>query len=128
MLVASLDLSSAFNVVNVNLFIKGLHHIGMPSDIIQMISIWLKERSYFVSIDGNNSTLFDLLSGTVQGSILGPVLYAIFVSPLFDVELVLAFADDNFIPRIHYSKVCLIEDMKKALENITKWLKNQVSK
>jgi hypothetical protein len=35
----------------------------------------------------------------------------------------LAFADDNFIPRINYSKVGVIEDMKKSLENITKWLK-----
>jgi hypothetical protein len=35
----------------------------------------------------------------------------------------LAFADDNFIPSIHYSNGRLIEDMEKALESITKWLK-----
>jgi hypothetical protein len=38
------------------------------------------------SIDGINSTLFDLLFGTVQESILGPVLHANFVPPLFDIE------------------------------------------
>ncbi len=122
-LVASLDLSSAFDVVNVDLLLKRLHCIGMPIDIIQLISIWLKERSYYVSVDGNNSMIFDLLSGTVQGSILGPVLYAIFVSPLFDIESLLAFADDNFIPRINHSKIDIIEDMRLSLDNITKWLK-----
>jgi hypothetical protein len=122
-LVASLDLSSAFDVVNVDLLLKRLHCIGMPTDIIQLISIWLKERSYYIIINGNNSTLFDLLSGTVQGSVLGPVLYAIFVSPIFDIEFLLAFADDNFIPRINHSKMNIIEDMSRSLDNITKWLK-----
>ena len=122
-LVPSLDLSSAFDVVNVDLLIKRLQLIGMPSDIIEMITIWLKDRTYFVSIDGNNSLLFDLFSGTVQGSILGPVLYALFVSPVFDIEFLLAFADDNFIPRINCSKIGVIEDMKRSLGNITKWLK-----
>jgi hypothetical protein len=53
-LVASLDLSSALDVVNVDLLLKRLHCIGMPTDIIQLISIWLKERLYYVSINGNN--------------------------------------------------------------------------
>jgi hypothetical protein len=55
------------------------------------------KRSYYVRIDGKNSVLFDLLLGSVQGSILGPVLYAIFVSPLFMIEDLDLFADDSFI-------------------------------
>ena len=65
--------------------------MGMQGDVIDLINVWLNERMYYVSIDGVNSVLFDLLLGTVQGSILGPVLYTIFVSSLFDLKFKLAF-------------------------------------
>jgi hypothetical protein len=64
---------------------------------IDLIPVWLNNRSFFVSIDGQNSIIFDLLLGTVQGSILGPTLNPIFVSPLFDLYDLSAFADDTFI-------------------------------
>ena len=94
----------------------------LPDDVIDLIKVWLKER-YYVSIDGVNSVFFDLLLGTVQGSILGPVLYAIFVSPMFDIDFFLSFADDTFIPKTNICKKTLIEDMEKSLESLTKWLK-----
>ena len=78
-LVASLNLSAAFDIVNTNLLIKRLKIVRLPEDVIDLIEVWLKESSYYVSIDGINSVLLDLLLGTVQGSILGPVLYALFV-------------------------------------------------
>ena len=67
--------------------------------------------------------LFDLLLGTVQGSILGPFHYAIFVSLIFDKEFMLAFTDDIFFPKTNNSTTDLIDDMEKTLESITKWLK-----
>ena len=122
-LVASLDLSAAFDIVNIDLLVKRLKKVGLPNDVVDLIRVWLSNRSYFVSIDGKNSVLFDLLLGTVQGSVLGPVLYAIFVSPLFDIEPILAFADDSFNFKSHKNKNQLIKDMEKSLEAITKWLK-----
>ena len=62
-------------------------------------------------------------TGTIQGSRLGPILYAIFVSPLFDVEKMSNYADDNFIIRWDSNLTKLIRDMEKSLEGITKWLK-----
>jgi hypothetical protein len=75
-------------------------------------------------MDGENSVLYYLLLGTVQGSILSPVLYAIYISPLFDLEFLLTFADDSYIPRFNSSLELLIEDIKKTLESITKWLRD----
>jgi hypothetical protein len=121
--VTSLDLSAVFDIVNTNLLIKRLKIVGLPDDVIDLIKVWLKERSYNVSIDGVNSVLFDLLLGTLQGSILGPVLYAIFVSPMFDIDFFLSFVDDTFIPKTTICKRTLIEDMEKSLESLTKWWK-----
>ena len=72
--VSSLDLSSAFDVVDVNLLLKRMKIMGLPEDLIELVSLWLRNRFYYVSINGINSTLFDILLGTVQGSILGPIL------------------------------------------------------
>jgi hypothetical protein len=82
-LLASLDLSSAFDVVDIRLHIKRLKVFGLPFDVIELIEVWLQDRMYYVSLDGQNLVLYDLLLGTVQGSILGTFLYAMFVSPMF---------------------------------------------
>ena len=122
-LMSSLDLSAAFDVVNIELLLKRLRIIGLPDDIVALISNWLTERYYYVSIDGDNSYVHMSCVGTVQGSILGPILYAIFVSPLFDLAKMTLFADDNYV--IHWNKdlALLIVDMQRTIELITKWLR-----
>jgi hypothetical protein len=72
-LLAILDLSTAFDIININLLLKRLNIIGLPQDVIDLVGVWLMERSFYVSIGGLNSLIFDLLLGTVQGSILGPI-------------------------------------------------------
>ena len=121
---ASLDLSAAFDLVNVELLIKRLRVMGLPIDLVKMISIWLTDRKQYVEISGLSSAILDLDSGTVQGSILGPLLYAIFVSPLFDLANLTNFADDNFIVGWNKLLPALIDDMEKTLEMIIRWLKD----
>jgi hypothetical protein len=78
-LVVSLDLTFAFDVVVIGLLLKRLKIIGLLEDITKLISEWLKERFYYVSVDGQYSIMLELLMGMVQGSILGSILYTIFV-------------------------------------------------
>ena len=122
-LMSSLDLSSAFDVVNIGLLLKRLTIVGLPNDVIALIEVWLRKRFYFVSIDGMTSTLYELLLGTVQGSILGPILYAIFVAPLFDLEYLEGFADNMFIPRSGRDLQTLKHDMEVSLDIISTWYK-----
>ena len=123
-LMSSIDLSAAFDVVNVKLLIKRLKIIGLPNDVIELIEIWLSNRLLYVDLDGNCSYIRTSDSGTIQGSRLGPILYAIYVSPLFDLEKMTNYADDNLIIRWNTNLQELIIDMKKSLEAITKWLKD----
>ena len=123
-IMASLDLSAAFDVVNVELLLKRLDIVGIPADVVSLIRIWLTERLIYVSVNGDDSCLLHSDTGTIQGSILGPILYAIFVAPLFDLEKLSNYADDNYIVRCSTNITELIIDMKKSLETITKWLKD----
>ena len=123
-LMASLDLSSAFDVVNVRLLLKRMRHLGLPEDIVSICGSWLSSRYFYVSCDGSNSIVHGLDVGTVQGSILGPILYAIFVAPLFDLADMTKFADDNFVIKFNKFMPQLLNDMKKTLEMIIKWLKD----
>ena len=82
-LMASVDLSAAFDVVNIDLLMKRLRVIGLPEDILDLIQVWLKDQFFNVEIGDLNSIFHKIDSGTIQGSILGPILYAIHVSPPF---------------------------------------------
>jgi hypothetical protein len=123
-LMSSLDLSAAFDVVNVKLLLKRLRILGLPDDVVVLIDKWLSVRHFFVSLGDSSSIIHSLNVGTVQGSILGPILYAIFVSPLFELAKMTKFADDNFIIKCNKFIQELIVDMKMCLEMIIKWLKD----
>ena len=123
-LMASLDLSSAFDVVNVELLIKRLKIIGLPSDVIDLISVWLHERQFYVSLDGKNSFVHESGVGTVQGSVLGPILYSLFVSPLLDLVKITLFADDNYILTWNKQRGPLLAEMQTKLSIITDWLRD----
>jgi hypothetical protein len=86
--------------------------------VIEMLKVWLKKRFYNVSIYGENSPMFDLLLGTVQGSILGSILYLNFVAPLFDLEYLKGFTDDMFIPRVGSNLNTHIYEMEQSLKTI----------
>ena len=49
------------DVVNTSLLLKRLKIIGLPADVIGLIEIWLEERSFYVSITGETSFLFDII-------------------------------------------------------------------
>ena len=54
-----------------------------------------------------------------QGSVLGPVLYAIFISPLFDLEDLSAFADDNYTVKVGRELRLLKISMEASLYTIS---------
>ena len=93
---ANIDLSPAFDVVNIDLLLKRLMIVGLPVDMVSLIEIWLKHIMFNIEVDGLISNFYEINSGTIQGSILSPILYAIYVSPLFDLTDLSNFTDDNF--------------------------------
>jgi hypothetical protein len=70
---ASMDLTAAFNVLNVDLLLKRLKIMGIPNDVIQLITAWLKDR--LPPVGSTCSEHYSVDFGSGQGSILGQVLF-----------------------------------------------------
>ena len=121
---SSLDLSAAFDLVNLDLLLIRMKKMGIPKDIIELLEIWLRDRFFYVEANGSNSRVIENDIGTIQGSILGPILYAIFIRPLYDIEKMKTFADDNYIISANKIKEVALRDLEIKLQKIIKWLKD----
>ena len=75
--------------LNIRLIFKRLRIVELLEDVISLIEMWLSDWSYFVVVDGVSSCVVDLTHGTIQGSILGPILYVIYISLSFDLLIFL---------------------------------------
>ena len=78
-----------------------LDHYGIKGSTHKWISSWLSERSQKVVLDGRASDPVPVLSGVPQGSVLGPVLFLIFMNNLHDNirSSVSLFADECVLYR-----------------------------
>ena len=79
----SLDLSAAFDVVNHRRLFRILRKIGLPENLVLVIEEWFAGRSFYVDVNGSCSIFSKIICGTIQGSVLGPILFSIFVKPNF---------------------------------------------
>jgi hypothetical protein len=97
--------------------------LGLPSDVCDLVEEWLKDRSAYIEVGQNTSDFFRVDDGTIQGSVMGPVLFSIFIRPLLVKTGITAYADDNYIIETGNS----IEDVKQKLltkvSSVIEWMK-----
>ena len=94
-----LDFSKGFHKVNHSKLLWKLHQYGITGKVLNSIRAFLGNRSQTVVLDGEKSGSIPVTSGVPQGSVLGPILFLIYIKDLPDelASKVRLFADDTAV-------------------------------
>ena len=121
-----IDLQKAFDTVNHRILLSKMEHYGIRGCALEWIKSYLSNRKQYVSVNGSNSNLLPITCGVPQGSVLGPLLFLIYINDLPNASKKLTFylfADDT---NIYYESKDLSDLIrivnKKELRLVKKWL------
>lgn len=95
-----LDLSAAFDTIDHNILLSRLESLGVKGPPLQWVLSYLSCRNQSVSIGNTLSSAVDLPFGVPQGSVLGPIFFTIYASPVIEIARhhnlnVHTYADDT---------------------------------
>ena len=103
------DLSKAFDTVDYQIVVKKLPKYGIRDNFLQLLNDYFTNRKQFVCINNTYSRQQDVSCGVPQSSVLGPLLFTIYINDLpntskFEIRL---FADDTVLILSHKNKKSL---------------------
>jgi hypothetical protein len=121
-----IDLKKAFDTVDHQILLRKLERYGVCGPVLEWFKDYLTGRQQYVKLNGKKSTLKTVLCGVPQGSILGPLLFIIYVNDLPDILDKLEatiFADDTTL--VSYAKDIdtLETTANQELKTVASWFK-----
>ena len=125
------DLQKAFDTVDHQILISKLDHYGIRGSCNNWFKSYLSDRHQFVSIQNSESNLKTIKHGVPQGSVLGPLLFLIYINDLhmaIKFSETFHFADDTHL--LHFAKTIgsLCSKINADLRTLTAWLNaNKIS-
>ena len=124
--VVFLDFAKAFDKVPHVRLLRKIKSFGIDGRLLKWIESWLLNRWQRVGVGGSWSGWRKVLSGIPQGSVLGPLLFLIFVDDLDEglMSEILKFADDTKVfgrVNSYEDRMKLQNDLKRLVEWTEKW-------
>ena len=120
-----IDFRKAFDTVEHSILLNKLHHYGIRGTALQWFNSYLTNRYQYVNYNNTTSNMKQIVCGVPQGSILGPLLFLLYINDISSVSNVffsVLFADDA---KLLYSSNNLQElsaTVYNELSNIMQWL------
>ena len=121
-----IDFSKAFDMVDHSILLHKLQHYGIRGVAHQWMASYLKNRNQFVSVEGVDSNCKNLDYGVPQGSILGPLLFVIYINDLpgmNDLAQFILYADDANIIISGDSILEIEEKINILCERLMEWVR-----
>ena len=120
-----IDLKKAFDTVNHSILLKKLDHYGIRGIPLQWFESYLSNRKQYVSVNGHTSEELFVTHGVPQGSVLGPLLFLIYINDPPNVSKCLTFflfADDTNISYESSDLLSIQKIVNRELHKVRKWL------
>jgi len=131
-----LDLSAAFDTVDHSILVERLRSFfGLAGKTLDLLSSYLCNRTQCVQVDNANSPSVQLPTGVPQGSVLGPLLFSLYIAPLSNILSAAGvsfhcYADDTQIYLSFSTDDCegALDHLSDVLEKVRCWfLSNRLS-
>ena len=117
-----LDFLKAFDKVSHQKLLLKLHRYGIRGPTLKWIQAFLSDRTQTVVLENEKSNIVPVTSGVTQGSVLGPILFLIYINDLPDStkSKVQLFADDTVI-YLAVSSLQAAQILQQDLDHLNKW-------
>ena len=117
-----MDFAKAFDSVPHRRLIAKLQSYGIEGKVLNYISAFLSKRTQVVKVNGEESAVGHVLSGIHQGSVLGPILFVIYINDILESTKSdgLLFADDTKILKHIMSREDALS-LQANIDELEKW-------
>lgn len=123
--IAFLDLAKAFDTVDHEILLEKLECYGVRGLTNKLFTSYLADRQQRVVINGQCSDYMTVNTGVPQGTILGPLLFIIYINDLLN-EIpgndIISYADDTALISEDTNWIAVEEKMNKHLDKVANWL------
>ena len=119
-----IDLSKAFDTLNHSILLEKLQYYGVTGTSLSLLDNYLSDRCQYVEYNGHRSNTLPITTGVPQGSVLGPLLFLIYINDLpmvSDVFNMLMYADDTTL-YCNIDHNVSEEVINNELSKVSQWL------